>query len=791
MPIRLKTFGGLARQSLTAVCVLLAFMIAAQALTARTNSSRASQNDQNVCTTGEREGELIEAIKEKNSARAAELLAAGVSPNARAESNLDPWAYSGPTCATALMYAARAGDVKSVESLLAAKADANATDNRGRHIWSYAFGLHTLNKIEPTQFRDELSARLQITKTLIAAGAKLDAQDSYDANVDWHETALFHAAAVGVQTGDLHLLQTVIAAGATVKNNNVLAYAMRFALGDERDAPGAQQVIRTLLDSGADVNVRSKGPTALVMATHGWASEGTARLIKVFLDAGADINAPDTDTGETPLLVALKYRSPVYYSPDPKQRAAALLWVDTIRMLLAAGADPNKNSPLAFSFNATWLRNFPSESETVFKALMAAGADVNSRDGYGYTLLSYLSADAEFIDDSNRANNLRLLRNLIAAGADVNVQNQNGQTPLYLAAKAGGRAVEDTIRVLLAAGADANLANEDGETPLMALLVSYSNLRAPQENTALVRLLTEAKSNLNAKNRNGDTALTLALQVNATPETVRTLLAAGADVNLANKSGDHSLIVAVKMRREDEIIQALLGAGARVDSANTLGDTALMVAAKAYVRELPVSRDERFFKTLVTAGADVTLLNHEGESALTIMVTKSGAGELPSIRLLLAAARRKGARGYPRGADLLIAIRRAAGNSTTDVVRELIKAGADVNAADESGRPALLVAAGEAGNAEVVRALLAAGARVNAKDKEGDTALIAAVREYLPGGDEFIKNALHRNTDVVRALLDAGADPRRRGGGGQSAIQLARKSGNKTLVGMIAGAARR
>jgi ankyrin repeat protein len=124
-------------------------------------------------------------------------------------------------------------------------------------------------------------------------------------------------------------------------------------------------------------------------------------------------------------------------------------------------------------------------------------------------------------------------------------------------------------------------------------------------------------------------------------------------------------------------------------------------------------------------------------------------------------------------------------------VQALIAAGADVNTSDELGRPALLVAAGESGNPSVVRALLAAGARVNAKGKDGDTALTAAVREYLPGEDEFIKNALHRNTEVVRALLDAGADPCVRGKDGRSAVKLAGESGNKILIGMLEGAARR
>src|SRR5690348_12614429 len=99
----MKTFSGLARQSLTAACFLLAFTTLAQAQTARTNSARASQDNQNVCTTGEREQELFEAIERKNSARVDALLASGVSPNAHAVINYESFKSTRFTCATALM----------------------------------------------------------------------------------------------------------------------------------------------------------------------------------------------------------------------------------------------------------------------------------------------------------------------------------------------------------------------------------------------------------------------------------------------------------------------------------------------------------------------------------------------------------------------------------------------------------------------------------------------------------------------------------------------------------------
>jgi len=76
-------------------------------------------------------------------------------------------------------------------------------------------------------------------------------------------------------------------------------------------------------------------------------------------------------------------------------------------------------------------------------------------------------------------------------------------------------------------------------------------------------------------------------------------------------------------------------------------------------------------------------------------------------------------------------------------VRAALGGGADVNAKDDYGDIALVIAAvGE--YVEIVRELLERGADVNAKDDDGDTALICAAYEG--------------HVEVVRELLERGAD---------------------------------
>ena len=97
-------------------------------------------------------------------------------------------------------------------------------------------------------------------------------------------------------------------------------------------------------------------------------------------------------------------------------------------------------------------------------------------------------------------------------------------------------------------------------------------------------------------------------------------------------------------------------------------------------------------------------------------------------------------------------------------VRDLLAKGADVNAGDQAGRTALMVAA----NAAVAEALIAKGADVNAKNRGGLTALSFAL--------------MWNRIDVAQVLLDRGADPNAKGTVASQVLQEAAMRGQATLV---------
>ena len=85
----------------------------------------------------------------------------------------------------------------------------------------------------------------------------------------------------------------------------------------------------------------------------------------------------------------------------------------------------------------------------------------------------------------------------------------------------------------------------------------------------------------------------------------------------------------------------------------------------------------------------------------------------------------------------------AASNDDLELVRALIKAGANVTLKNQFGTSALTEAA-IIGSAPIIDALLKAGADPNTRNPEGETPLMAVARSG--------------NVDAARRLLDAGAD---------------------------------
>jgi ankyrin repeat protein len=113
--------------------------------------------------------------------------------------------------------------------------------------------------------------------------------------------------------------------------------------------------------------------------------------------------------------------------------------------------------------------------------------------------------------------------------------------------------------------------------------------------------------------------------------------------------------------------------------------------------------------------------------------------------------------------DLMGAVR----CGSTIMVEVHLSRGANPNATDDSGLPAIISAA-YSRNAGHIRALAAAGADVNTRGQEGKTALMFCVEDFA--------------NDAVDALLECGADPNLKDDSGKTALMYTAEFGQVDMV---------
>ncbi|UXI68531.1 ankyrin repeat domain-containing protein [Tahibacter amnicola] len=257
----------------------------------------------------------------------------------------------------------------------------------------------------------------------------------------------------------------------------------------------------------------------------------------------------------------------------------------------------------------------------------------------------------------------------------------------------------------------------------------------------------------------------------------RELVDGGADPFDAGESGETAVHIAAQLGALD-VLDALLERGADPNHRDARGRTALALAMA-----LPVPAAEAIVMRLVHFGADPEIAGDDGETPLG-RVLGSGASDLtrwlhwpnwplPRRRLWpadLVSAATQGDRDAVRKLLALklpieatdgqgaTALLRACGQGHRDLVDDLLKAGADPNHAATSGATCLSAAI-SARREAVVACLVGHGVDVNARLPGGTTALMIASALGFP--------------ELVLQLLQAGADPQLADDSGATALHAA------------------
>jgi ankyrin repeat protein len=143
------------------------------------------------------------------------------------------------------------------------------------------------------------------------------------------------------------------------------------------------------------------------------------------------------------------------------------------------------------------------------------GADVNGRDECGQTPLIWACMFG----------NQEAVRLLIEAGADVNAVDEMNKTVLMYGVEAGRH---DILAMLVAQGAEGAHVDDDKRNALHYAADTWAtNFDDPAEEKRYFELLLSTGMDINAKDKDGETALTLAGDMDR-PAVIEVLKARGA-----------------------------------------------------------------------------------------------------------------------------------------------------------------------------------------------------------------------------------------------------------------------
>lgn len=387
------------------------------------------------------------------------------------------------------------------------------------------------------------------------------------------------------------------------------------------------------------------------------------------------------------------------------------------------------------------------------EALIKSGVDINRKSPItGNTpLLEAIYAEA------NDVINL-----LLELGADPNIPNKYGITPIIALASGD---VTEVVRNVVAKGGNVDHQGNDGQT---ALMMAYAH-----DNETLIGILTELTKDLELQDKNGETVLFYAARragnyndmwwIDALFEgTVK------PNVNHKNKAGQTALHIAVE--RSPYTIKHLLDKGADPNVLDANKKTPFFILA-----ENEETEDElRYF---IENGATIEVVDPETNVTLSAIVHAMTSGNEENAFFLLEIE--PDARVDvvdPSNGDTLISIA-IRNDFSTDFIEYLHdERNVPVDVPNNDGMTPLHVLAEQItgdNDVNIARILIEAGAPIDAVDSATNTPLMRAIRR--------------ENVQLVKFLLEKGANKDIAGPGGRTALEIATDTGNDEIIALLQG----
>ncbi|WP_031526414.1 ankyrin repeat domain-containing protein [Dyadobacter crusticola] len=373
---------------------------------------------------------------------------------------------------------------------------------------------------------------VEIMEYLVSKGAKADVIDS-------HGSTPLNFAAGGGQV-NTKIYEICIANGANLKKdlNHDGANALLLAVANDKDLT----LTNYFVSKGLDLkSTDAAGNNAFSYAARG----GNIEVLKALLQKGVPANP-------TAMLMAAQ----------GSRRGANS--IEVYKYLESLNIKPNVTGKNGQNALHSVVRR-PKQDEIV-TYFLSKGVDVNQADEDGNTV--FMNAAASNPDTTT-------LALLVPKVKNINQANQKGTTALAFAVRGNSPAV---VSYLLSKGADVNVSDRNGDNLAAYLVQSYSPRTAADFDTK-IKILQDKELKLNAPQQNGNTLYHLAVAKNDLA-LVKKLEAYQIDVNAKNKEGITALHKAAMIAKDDSMLKYLISIGAKKDIVTSFDETAFDLAGE-------------------------------------------------------------------------------------------------------------------------------------------------------------------------------------------------------------------
>jgi ankyrin repeat protein len=352
---------------------------------------------------------------------------------------------------------------------------------------------------------------------------------------------------------DISLLDIILENGGDPNQTSSEGFSPLSVLILNENMPDKRAIANKLIDNGADVNyIDLQGKSPLVYITLNLFQFENQNLLPIIIGNGGNLDYRDSN-GNSLLTYASSYGSYVIY-------------YNYMKLLLNLGMNPNienvnKETPL-ITISKNENSGFIAAS-----LLYNYGANVNAKDIYGNTALSYAVMlykgerekniidylavhGIDFMSENNEGynplmlaiyyagqeNGIEALTSIIPYYKDLNFKSSFDYSPLMVASHYSAKTSSvEAVKILVERGADVNLVQKDGTSPLMLAAIHSNSLSSFETVKTLIAL--GANPDLEIKNewideehniiwKKGDTALDLAkkyLNITSNEETIKYL----------------------------------------------------------------------------------------------------------------------------------------------------------------------------------------------------------------------------------------------------------------------------